>query len=37
MGKEGVANRFHPLEEIEIPNEIKFCAWVAIIRNIITP
>jgi len=27
MGKEGVANRFHPLEELQLPNEIKFCAW----------
>jgi len=35
-GKEGVANRSHPLEGIERPKETKFCPWVAIMRNIIT-
>ena len=36
-GKEGVATRFHPLEEIELLKETKFYAWVAIMWNIITP
>ena len=34
-GKEGVANRFHPLEEIGLPKETEFCAWVAVVRNIV--
>ena len=32
-----MANRFHPLEKIELLKETKFCAWVVIMGNIITP
>jgi len=37
QGKEGAANRCHPLqvEEMQLPEETKFCAWPATTRNII--